>query len=196
MKSVLIIEDELLVAQNIEAILEDNGFAVTGIASEVISAKNLIAHRKPDVILCDIYLKGTETGIDFAEYILNSSLNIPVVFLTAFADTHTIKRASAAQPVAYLVKPFTDKQLVATLQLVTSTDSENNVEIPEPSPREKEILNWLAKGNTSKQIAQSLNLSEHTVQTHRKNLMNRYNTTSSSELIALAIKFKWIKIGV
>jgi len=196
MKSVLIIEDELLVAQNIEAILEDNGFIVTGIATEVTSAKNLIAHKRPDVILCDIYLKGTETGIDFAEYILNSSLDIPIVFLTAFADTHTIKRASAAQPVAYLVKPFTDKQLVATLQLVTTSEPDKNIEVPEPSPREKEILNWLAKGNTSKQIAQSLNLSEHTVQTHRKNLMNRYNTTSSTELIALAIKLKWIKLGV
>ncbi|MCZ8353327.1 MAG: response regulator transcription factor [Cyclobacteriaceae bacterium] len=196
MKSVLIIEDELLVAQNIEAILEDNGFIVTGIATEVTSAKNLIAHKRPDVILCDIYLKGTETGIDFAEYILNSSLDIPIVFLTAFADTHTIKRASAAQPVAYLVKPFTDKQLVATLQLVTTSEPDKNIVVPEPSPREKEILNWLAKGNTSKQIAQSLNLSEHTVQTHRKNLMNRYNTTSSTELIALAIKLKWIKLGV
>jgi len=196
MKSVLIIEDELLVAQNIEAILEDNGFIVTGIATEVTSAKNLIAHKRPDVILCDIYLKGTETGIDFAEYILNSSLDIPIVFLTAFADTHTIKRASAAQPVAYLVKPFTDKQLVATLRLVTTSEPDKNIVVPEPSPREKEILNWLAKGNTSKQIAQSLNLSEHTVQTHRKNLMNRYNTTSSTELIALAIKLKWIKLGV
>lgn len=196
MKSVLIIEDELLVAQNIEAILEDNGFIVTGIATEVASAKNLIAHKRPDVILCDIYLKGTETGIDFAEYILNSSLDIPIVFLTAFADTHTIKRASAAQPVAYLVKPFTDKQLVATLRLVTTSEPDKNIVVPEPSPREKEILNWLAKGNTSKQIAQSLNLSEHTVQTHRKNLMNRYNTTSSTELIALAIKLKWIKLGV
>ena len=196
MKSVLIIEDELLVAQNIEAILESNGFAVTGIATDVNAAKSIIAYKKPDVILCDIYLKGTETGIDFAEYILRASLNIPVVFLTAYADTNTIKRASALQPVAYLVKPFTEKQILATLQLVATSESENNASVPEPSPREKEILQWLAKGNTSKQIAASLNLSEHTVQTHRKNLMNRYNTTSSSELVALAIKFKWIKLGV
>ena len=196
MKSVLIMEDELLVAQNIEAILENNGFNVLGIASDVESAKKYLEMQSPDIVLCDIYLKGIETGIDFAEYILKSTLNIPVIFLTAFADTHTIQRASTSQPVAYIVKPFTEKQLVATLQLVASSEEEQVSNLPDPSPREKEVLLWLAKGNTSKQIAQQLNLSEHTVQTHRKNLMSRYNTMSSSELVAMAIKYKWIKLSL
>jgi DNA-binding CsgD family transcriptional regulator len=95
-----------------------------------------------------------------------------------------------------LVKPYTEKQVLATLQIVLNSKViDDTKSVPKPTAREAEVLIWLAKGYSSKQIAQTLNLSEHTIQTHRKNMMNRYETTSSSELIALAIKQKWIKLA-
>jgi DNA-binding NarL/FixJ family response regulator len=196
MIQVLIIEDELLVAQTLEVILENNGYSVVGIATTLEECKKIIADNPPDVALCDIYLNGEDGGIQIATFLGEQLPTIPVIFLSAFADKKTIADASATQPVAYLVKPYTEKQVLATLQIVTDNKiNDETKSLPKPTIRETEVLVWLAKGYSSKQIAQTLNLSEHTIQTHRKNLMNRYQTTSSSELIALAIKQKWIKLA-
>jgi DNA-binding NarL/FixJ family response regulator len=196
MIKVLIIEDELLVAQTLEVMLENNGYTVVGMATTLEECKKIIADNPPDVALCDIYLNGEDLGIQIAAYLGEQLPAIPVVFLSAFADKKTIANASATQPVAYLVKPYTEKQVLATLQIVINNKVNDDAKtLAKPTAREAEVLIWLAKGYSSKQIAQTLNLSEHTVQTHRKNLMNRYQTTSSSELIALAIKQKWIKLA-
>jgi DNA-binding NarL/FixJ family response regulator len=193
---VLIIEDELLVAQTLEVILENNGYSVVGMATSLEECKKLISANPLDVALCDIYLNGEDAGIQIAAYLGEQLPAIPVIFLSAFADKKTIANASATQPVAYLVKPYTEKQVLATLQIVLNSKViDDTKSVPKPTAREAEVLIWLAKGYSSKQIAQTLNLSEHTIQTHRKNMMNRYETTSSSELIALAIKQKWIKLA-
>lgn len=197
MKKILIIEDEAIVAENIAAILENAGYVITGIAERADDALTALEKEKPNLIICDIFIKGSINGIELATT-FSKTESIPFIYLTAFADEETIKKASQTHPMAYLVKPFTEKQLVAAVNLAMEThygdnsaQRENN--IPRPTLREIEILSFLAKGYSSKRIAEELSLSEHTIQTQRKNMMQKYKTSSSPELIALATKYKWIK---
>jgi len=193
MQKILIVEDEFLVAENIAAILEQEDYAVCGIAGSAEEALQLVHAEKPALIICDIFIRGSKNGIELASEF--SKLDLPFIYLTALADQKTISQASLTKPLAYLVKPFTEKQLLAavSMAIVTHYGNLSASRLEAPTKREIEILNLLAKGNTSKQIAFTLSVSEHTVQTHRRNLMNKYNAYSSSELIALAARHKWIQ---
>lgn len=195
MSKVLIVEDELLVAENISDILQYNGYTVCGIADHAEQALGMVKTENPNLIVCDIYIKGSKTGIQLVEDIIRIS-SIPVIFLTAFADQKTIQQAAVTSPAAYLVKPFTEKQLLAavTLALTQNAASVDQKLLTPPTKREIEVLQLLAKGLSTKQIADQLFLSEHTVQTHRKNLMSKYEMEAATGLIGLALKHKWIEL--
>jgi len=193
MKKILIVEDELIVAENIAAILENEGFSVCGIADNAEDAIKLVKEHSPSLLICDIYIKGKLNGIELNKE-LRRIANVPIIYLTAYGDKGTIESASETEPIAYLVKPFTEKQLLATVNIVLLSLKEEQEKLPPPTKREAEIVALLAKGYGSKKIAEQLYLSELTVQTHRRNLMQKYNTNSSNELVALAIKQGWIKI--
>jgi two-component system, response regulator PdtaR len=195
MKKILIVEDELLTAEHIAEILEEEGYEICGIAQNRTEALELFKKSLPDLIIFDVFIKGSVTGIELAKEISGMS-HVPFIFLTAFSDSNTLKQAAETNSSAYLIKPFTAKQLVATVAMVlmSATPKSNQEILSPPTKREKEVLELLAKGNTSRQIAQILSISEMTVQTHRKNMMSRYHTFSSNELIAIASKYQWIKL--
>jgi len=119
MPSVLIVEDERIFALDLEARLEANGFTVVGTTATADSAVALATSRRPDVVLMDIHLDGERDGISAAREI-QSALHIPVVFLTAFAESEVIDRARGALPFGYLIKPCNTRELVATLQVATT----------------------------------------------------------------------------
>lgn len=195
MSKVLIVEDELLVAENISDILQHEGHTICGIADRADEALAVLKAETPDLVVCDIYIKGDKTGIELVKEIIRIS-SIPVIYLTAFSDQKTIQTAAATVPAAYVVKPFTEKQLLAAVALALAQNSASagqKLLVP-PTRRETEILQLLAKGLSTKQIADQLFLSEHTVQTHRKNLMSKYEVEAATGLIALAVKHKWIEL--
>ncbi len=114
--NILIVEDELLVAVDIEESLESLGYTVQ---NTVDTAKNAIAEVKkslPDLILMDINLKGQESGIDAAVEISKKN-NVPIIFLTANSDISTIDAAKVALPYGYIIKPFTDKELETSIKI-------------------------------------------------------------------------------
>ena len=122
---------------------------------------------------------------------------IPFFYLTALSDKQTVLDASSTNPSAYLVKPFTERQLLATIELTllsfsqTKVLDENGLE-SKPTKRQMQVLKLLASGKTSKKMADQLNISDLTVQTHRRNLLSRFKVNSMNELIAIALKKKWI----
>jgi DNA-binding NarL/FixJ family response regulator len=193
MKKILIVEDELLTAEHIAEILEGEGYNVCGTAQNRIETLDLFKTHAPDLIIFDVFIKDKVTGIELAREISGMSA-VPFIYLTAFADSNTLRQASETSAAAYLIKPFTAKQLLATVEMVLLSADGATDAPPAPTKREKEVLELLAKGKTSRQIAQILSISEMTVQTHRKNMMSRYNTFSSNELIAIASKYQWIKL--
>ena len=197
MKKILIVEDELLTAEHIAEILEAEGYNICGTAQNRAEALDLFTAHAPDLIIFDVFIKDKVTGIELAKEISALSA-VPFIYLTAFSDSATLKQAAETNSSAYLIKPFTAKQLLATVEMVliameAGTKADPDAP-PPPTKREKEVLELLARGNTSRQIAQILSISEMTVQTHRKNMMSRYNTLSSTELIAIASKYQWIKL--
>ncbi|RLD45885.1 MAG: hypothetical protein DRI86_04785 [Bacteroidetes bacterium] len=114
--NILIVEDELLVAADIEESLESLGYIVQ---NTVDTAKNAIAEVNkslPDLILMDINLKGEENGIDAAVEISKKN-NVPIIFLTANSDISTIDAAKVALPYGYIIKPFTDKELETSIKI-------------------------------------------------------------------------------
>ncbi len=108
---ILIVEDEILLAKDIQNRLEDCNYEIVGIAPSVDKALILISNIvEIDIILLDITLKGDKDGIDLAE-IINEKYDIPFIFLTSHAEGPMVDRAKAAKPYAYILKPFNDRQV-------------------------------------------------------------------------------------
>jgi DNA-binding NarL/FixJ family response regulator len=186
---ILIVEDEIILAKDIEQTLIRNGFYAIRIATTYKKAKELVNKNTPELILCDINLRFEKDGIHFIEE-LNSSKTIPFIFITAYSDTETINRIKKVKPEAYLTKPFTDKQLVTTVLMATSNISDNNNE--RPTKKEILVLKLLAIGSITKCIAEELNISFHTVESHRKNMLKKYKCKNTTELVYFASTKKWI----
>ena len=106
----LIVEDEMILADDMQLQLENMGYDVVGIASDGNDAIKLTKEKNPDLILMDIVLKGDMDGIDTSEK-LNNLYNIPIVYLTAYFDDAILDRAKKTQPYGYIIKPFHEVQM-------------------------------------------------------------------------------------
>lgn len=191
---ILIIEDELVVAENIAAVLEQQGYHIAGIADRSTTAITLFKETKPNLIICDIHIKGKLNGIETAKAI-TALEPVPFLYLTAYSDEATLSEAATTDFEAYLLKPFVPAQLTVAVKLAIErfyTKLPQKTRLALPGKRELEILELIASGKSSAEIADQLFLSVHTVNTHRKNLMNKYDAQSSAELVALALKQGWI----
>ncbi len=119
---VVIVEDERLVAQDIAQILRDEGYIVCAIASDGETAIKKILEFSPDLVLLDIRIKGEIDGIDVAKFV-QSYCDIPIVYLSAFSDAETLKRAQLTNPMGYVIKPFRSEQLLTTITIALTTHS-------------------------------------------------------------------------
>jgi diguanylate cyclase (GGDEF)-like protein/PAS domain S-box-containing protein len=114
--NVLIVEDEIIVAKNTEAMLRGLDYNVMGICISGEKALIAVAEKKPDVILMDIVLGGDIDGIQTAAKILKES-EIPIIFATSYSDDETLKRAKETAPYGYIIKPFQKKELLAGIEI-------------------------------------------------------------------------------
>jgi AmiR/NasT family two-component response regulator len=113
---ILIVEDEYVVASDLQFILENAGYSVIGIAASVSEAQELIEAQKPDVVLLDIFLQGKQTGIDLAGQL--TLAGIPFIYLSANSNQSVLEQAKATQPYGFIVKPFREKDILITLQMI------------------------------------------------------------------------------
>ena len=113
---ILIVEDEILVATDIEESLESLGYTVQGITDTGIKAIEAVEKELPDLVLMDINLKGEMTGIEAAKTITQKH-DVPIIYLTANADIDTVNKAKVALPYGYIIKPFTDKDLQTNIEI-------------------------------------------------------------------------------
>lgn len=120
-----IVEDELLVAESVSEMLEELGYEVSAPAISYSRALKMVENFNPEVLLVDIQLAGSKDGIDFAQTI-RISHNLPLIFLTANSDKATIERAKKVKPNAYLVKPFTQNELYAAIEIASNNFVEQN----------------------------------------------------------------------
>jgi DNA-binding NarL/FixJ family response regulator len=193
---ILIVEDEPVIAENISMYLDNADFEVSGIAYDSTEANEQLQNNTPDAAILDVNLESEEDGIDIANRI-NQKYLIPFLFLTSYSDKDTLQRAKAVKPSGYIVKPFNEKTLLASLEIAISNHAaEKNHDLPKLSveklnrhllsplsDREFELSQLLYEGITNTQIAEKLFISVNTVKTHLKNIYLKMDATSRVEVI-------------
>ncbi len=129
---ILIVEDERITSDHLRRLLKRRGYDVVGIASNTAEARDRITQVSPDLLLVDIGLPGFQDGIQFAQQ-AREDRDIPVVFLTAFSDPDTIRRARESEPYGFIVKPFVEEELHATIEIALQKHADRKL-------REQEAL--------------------------------------------------------
>lgn len=115
MANILIVEDESIIALDIKDQLESLGYTVQAIVSSGEEALEEVKKIKPDLVLMDIVLKGDIDGVETAQKI-RDSFDIPIIYLTAHSDEHTLKRAKITEPFGYIIKPSVNKELHGAIE--------------------------------------------------------------------------------
>lgn len=113
---ILVVEDEVIVADDIRRSLQNLGYDVTSIASSGEIAIKKVEENTPDLVLMDIMLQGKMDGIEAASQI-KSRFDIPVVYLTAYSDEKIMERAKITEPFGYLIKPFRDREVQINIEI-------------------------------------------------------------------------------
>lgn len=113
---ILVVEDESIVARDIRNMLLGLGYEVTAVIPDAKEAVKSAKKERPHLVLMDIMLQGEISGVEAADQIY-SEFNIPVVYLTAFADETTLQRAKETEPFGYLLKPFEERELKSTIEI-------------------------------------------------------------------------------
>ncbi|MDA8715359.1 response regulator [Flavobacteriales bacterium] len=114
--TVLVVEDESIVSKDIQYSLKKLGYEVIGSSATGAKAIELALELKPNIVLMDIMLKGDINGIE-ASAEIKKSLNIPIIFLTAYADENTLEKAKITEPYAYILKPFKEIDLHTSIEM-------------------------------------------------------------------------------
>lgn len=206
---ILIVEDEAIIAQNIAVYLNNSDFVVSGIAYDDEEAMFQLKQNAPDAVILDINLDCETDGIELAAYI-NKYSHIPFLFLTSHADKDTLESAKKVEPWGYIVKPFNEKTLVATLEIALSNFAQrSNQQIPyvnfekinkhlvnQVSEREFDVLQLVYAGKPNQQIAEALFVSMNTVKKHINNAYLKLDVNSRSTAIARLreLMMKWIQV--
>jgi DNA-binding NarL/FixJ family response regulator len=167
------------------------------------TALDLFVKNSYDLIISDINLNDKKDGIEIiAEF--SKIKKVPVVYLTAYSDLDIVNRAEKTMPFAYILKPYNNNQLKATINLAllnfnkqsiaVSENKENTSKLRLLTIREKEVLVTLASGKITKEIAEALNISNHTVEQHKKNIRKKLNLTTVGELINFTMSTQLLKL--
>jgi DNA-binding NarL/FixJ family response regulator len=193
---ILIVEDEPAIAENISLYLDNNDFEVSAIAYDSDDALEQLKTNTPDAVILDINLESEKDGIDIAIYI-NQHYQLPFLFLTSYADKNTLDRAKQVKPSGYIVKPFNERTLLASLEIgISNHASEKNHDMPmlniekinkhllSPlSDREFEIAQLVYEGITNTQIADKIFISINTIKSHLKSIHLKLDANTRLQVI-------------
>lgn len=190
---VLIVEDEPIIAEDIRGLLISESFSVVGVAHKGTEALDMLSSRQPNFVLLDINLAGQMSGFDVAE-VIHQNYHIPYIFLSSYDDENTLLQAQRHAPYGYLVKPFQERTLLASIKIAISNDkifssshaiTKNKVEdIFKTTVTDQEflVITNLVNGKSYKQIAADNFISMNTVKYHVKNIYNKFHLKGRSEL--------------
>lgn len=124
--SIYIVEDEALARAALEAIVEDLNYTLKGSAADADIALLDIISTKPDILLLDINLGADRDGVWLAQQLQASSLQVKIIYLTAYGDAETLRRVKETKPSAYLKKPYDETTLCTTIDLLSAQISSDN----------------------------------------------------------------------
>jgi len=178
---------------------------VIGEAADGFEALEVLAEQQPDVLLLDIEMPRVD-GFEVLKKLKKSSLNTRVLALTMHSSAEFIKNIVKSGAAGYLKKDSDKEVLLSAIEevhkkgsyyppetahlVLQSLQERNKGELI--SPREKEVVTLIAEGMTTKEIAEKLFLSKHTIESHRQNILLKLDIKNSAELVKYAIKRGWV----
>jgi two-component system, response regulator PdtaR len=200
--NILIIEDEAIIAEDISDMIRKIGYEVAAIIGNGDKALDYLGFHYPDLVLCDIMIKGTRDGIQIAEW-LRKNRQIPFLFLTSLTDRATLDRAKTTLPYGYIVKPFDEKDLLTSIEMALYKFSQemdamkltreklDSLAMESLTDREYEILNEMINGLNNEQISKKVFLSNNTIKYHTKNILSKFEASNRGEVMQKIIT-KWM----
>lgn len=195
MRPVCVIDDDEGVARSLRALLSSVGIDATTYASPeaFLQSANL---SEVGCLVLDVRMPGM-SGLDLYELLRSRGLHIPAVFITGHGDVRTAVRAVKAGAIDFIEKPFRDQELLDCVQKALARDVERRAgsddsavteeRVKTLTGREKEVLDLVVAGQSSKVIARQLNISPKTVEFHRARLMEKMHARSVLDLVRLML---------
>ncbi|MGD8388272.1 MAG: response regulator [Desulfobacteraceae bacterium] len=144
MRRILLVDDEVIIATQLEERLTFLGYDIVGMASSGREAVDMARRFRPDLILMDVVMPGELDGIAAARCI-REELAIPVIFLTAYTDKELIERAKSLEPLGYILKPFQDEQISAAVEIALHNDRMAR-KLRESENRYRELMQMIPHG--------------------------------------------------
>ncbi len=200
---IILADDHEIVRQGLRALLEQKGFEVVGEASDGQESIRLCRELRPDVAVLDLTMP-LINGVDAAREILKDNPRIKVVLLTMHTEERYVLDALQAGVNGYVVKTQAASDLVQALNEVSRGSTylsakvsraivlaylENRDLSPDPlTPRERQVLQLIAEGKTTKEVANLLNISVKTAEAHRTKIMSKLDTHGTAGLVRYAIR--------
>ena len=206
---ILLADDHTVIRIGLKLLLERQpDFEVVGEADDGLAAGKLAAQLEPDVIVMDVAMPNLN-GIEATRQIVTAHPKIAVVILSMHSDESYVMRALKAGARGYLLKDSAEAELIQAVRTVVTGKSFFSAVVSKMlledyvrnlqqrgiedsydllTPREREVMQLAAEGKSNKESAAMLNLSAHTVETHRTNLMQKLNLHSAPELILYAVR--------
>lgn len=193
-ENILIIEDSQFTASLINDYLTDHNLRVCGVASNYNDAYAIFKTHCPTLVICDIHIEGNKSGIEFIASIKEQYPAILVIFISSDIKTNILSQAQETQPNAYLTKPFTQEQLLTTVDMALMQHKNSKPEIYNVTHSDIEVLQLLGQGKTNIEVGKELYISHHTVDSRRRKIMVKLNVSSINKALCIASRNGWIHI--
>jgi DNA-binding NarL/FixJ family response regulator len=198
--TVVIVEDHAALRRGLELLLRDTECRVVGTAGDAESARALVERRRPDVAVIDINLPG-RSGLELTRDLLASTPGLGVLLYTGIDDQETLSAALDCGARGFALKAGPPEELLAAIRAVAAGETyvdqrlrplllarSTTERIGILSPREREVLDLLAKGLTGEEVAARLSLSPETVRTHVRNAMDKLEAHTRVHAVAIALR--------
>ena len=195
MTRILIIEDEVMIAEDLAETCRSFGYDALEPAYSPGDALNKLKSEKVDLVLLDINLESDIDGIEIAQYI-NDHLKLPFIYLSSYSDPKTLTAARETKPMAYITKPFKKMDIHNTIEIALqnwsqlhskgfpSAEELNQKLVTKITTREYALLKEIYQGKSNQEIAEVFHISLNTVKSHLKNCYLKLGVKSRVEALS------------